>query len=113
MSRRNLSDYGILYLAFFVYSIASVFAKMASSQPTLIRTGLFFATEIVSLGIYAIIWQQALKRFPLVVAMSNKGITVIFGLLWSALIFGESISLPNIIGSALVIAGVGLVVSDG
>lgn len=113
MSRRKLSDFAVLYAAFFLYSISSVFAKMAAGQDTLIKTGLFLAAEVTFLGIYALIWQQVLKRFPLVVAMSNKGVTVLFGLMWSLLIFKESITVCNIIGSFLVIAGVVLVSSDG
>ena len=72
----------------------------------------FFCAEIVFLGIYAIIYQQALKRFSLVVAMSNKGITVILGLLWSVILFHENVGLLNVLGAVFIIFGIGLVSSD-
>ena len=73
---------------------------------------LFIAGEFVLLAVYALMWQQALKRFPLIVAMSSKGITVIYGLLWSVLLFKEHITINNIIGAAMVILGIGLVSSN-
>lgn len=113
MSKHKISDYAILYAAFFVYSLSSVCAKFAALQSERLYTFLFFAAEIVCLGVYALIYQQALKRFSLVVAMSNKGITVILGLLWSIALFGEQIGLLNILGAVVIIAGIWMVSSDG
>lgn len=110
--KHNLSDFVILYGGFLVYSVSSVCAKEAGIQETTLRTFVFFALEFLFLGIYAIIWQQALKRFPLTIAISNKGVTVLFSLIWSVLIFREGITLMNIIGAGLVIAGVVVVSSD-
>lgn len=108
----KIKDYGLLYFAFIIYSFVSVFAKVASGQSELWRTILFMCIECFFLGVYAIIWQQALKRFPLVVAMSNKGVTVVLGLLWSVLLFGESITIMNIVGAVLIIFGIWMVSSD-
>jgi len=112
MRDKKLSDFLILYLAFFVYSFSSVCAKLAALQTERTRVFLFFAAEIICLGIYALIYQQALKRFSLVVAMSNKGITVILGLIWSTILFGEKVGALNIIGAMLIIFGIGMVSSD-
>ena len=111
--QHKLSDFFLLYGGFLIYSVSSVFAKEAGIQKTAMRTLVFFALEFLFLGIYAIIWQQALKRFPLTIAISNKGITILFSLIWSVLIFKEGITLMNIIGTVLVIAGVVVVSSDG
>lgn len=110
--KHRISDFAILYGGFLIYSVSSVFAKEAGIQETAIRTLVFFVLEFLFLGIYAIIWQQALKRFSLTTAMSNKGITVLFGLLWSVLIFKEGITPMNIIGTVMVMAGVVVVSSD-
>ena len=110
--KHKLSDFVILYGGFLVYSVSSIFAKKAGIQETTLGMLIFFALEFMVLGIYAIVWQQALKRFPLTTAISNKGITVLFSLIWSVLIFKESITLMNIIGTVLVIIGVVMVSSD-
>lgn len=112
MKGKKVSDFLLLYLAFFVYSISSVCAKLAALQSDRMRLLFFFAAEIACLGIYALIYQQALKRFSLVVAMSNKGITVILGLLWSVLLFGERVGLLNAVGAAFIVFGIGMVSSD-
>ncbi len=109
---RVIKKYGFLYFAFLIYSFVSVFAKIASGQDSLLETLFFVGVEIVFLGLYALIWQQALKRFPLVVAMSNKGIVVILGLVWSVLFFNEQITINNIFGAALIIIGIWMVSSD-
>ena len=103
----KIKDYGLLYFAFIIYSFVSVFAKIASGQSELWRTLLFMFIECFFLGVYALIWQQALKR-----SMSNKGVTVVLGLLWSVFLFGESITIMNIVGAVLIIFGIWMVSSD-
>lgn len=92
--------------AFLVYSFASVFSKWASmaaflSWPYLLR----LAGAVAVLGVYAILWQQIIKRMPVSDAYMFKGSTIIFVLLLSWLLFGESISLQNGIGAAVIVAG--------
>lgn len=112
MKNRKIVNYAMLYGDFIIYSLVSVFAKIASAQDTLTGTLLFMALEFCMLGVYAVIWQQALKRFPLIVAMSNKGITVILALAWSVLIFDEMITVWNIMGAVMIIFGIWMVSQD-
>lgn len=98
-----------LYMCFCIYSLALVFSKMASQQTDLIYTAIYIFFEFVTLGLYAVIWQHMLKVFSLVVAMANKGSTVVFSLLWAVVIFHEEISLLNLIGSLLIVVGIGMV----
>ena len=105
-------DYFLLYGDFLIYSLVSVFSKIAAAQESLAWTMLFMFIEFCFLGVYALIWQQALKRFPLTVAMASKGITVILALLWSVALFRESISIMNVVGAALIILGIRVVSSD-
>ena len=69
----------------------------------------FVVCEIICLGLYALFWQQVLKRFSLITAMSNKGCVVLFNLFWAWLLFHENISVNNIIGSIVIILGIVLV----
>lgn len=104
--------YILLYGGFFIYSISSVCAKFAAGQENAISAMLFIALEVLCLGVYALIWQQALKKFTLVTAMASKGVMVIFNLVWSVILFGEKISLYNVIGAMVVMGGIWVVFSD-
>ncbi len=73
---------------------------------------LLYGAVIFSLGIYAIVWQQIIKRMPLVSAYANKAVTVIWGIVWGRLFFEETITLKKIIGAIVIIAGILLVVTD-
>ena len=57
---------------------------------------------------YAILWQQALKKFSLVVAYANKSFLVIWGIMWGTLIFGEKVTANMVIGALIIILGIGI-----
>lgn len=112
-NKERMLNYILIYACFFVYSFASVLSKCASAQDSFVKTAAFLVGEVILLGIYAIMWQQALKKFPLVVAMSNKGVTVIFSLVWSVLFFQEEITIANLLGALLIFLGIWMVSTDG
>ena len=86
---------------------------MASQNEFLsLKFCLFYGMSIFILGIYAIFWQQILKKFDLTTAFFNKAITILWGMLWGVLFFKETITLNMIIGAVIVLIGVGLVVKD-
>ena len=62
--------------------------------------------------VYAVIWQQILRRMPLTVAYSNKPVTLVWGIIWGSLIFKEEISWNMVLGAAIIFAGIYLVVSS-
>ena len=83
-------------------------------------TGNIFSTEfifwfglvfVIMFG-YAIIWQQILKRMPLTVAYANRPVTLIWGIIWGALIFGEKVTWNMIAGAAIIFAGIYLVTGE-
>lgn len=95
-----------MYAAFFVYSLAGICSKLASRQVFLsVPYLLCFAGIVAVLGVYAVLWQQVLKKIPLSVAMSNKPVVLIFTTLWAVIFFGEALSIKFFIGIALVFAG--------
>lgn len=97
----------LLEITFFIYALSSVFSKTAMyHNPTLVHIVIFYGLSILMLGIYAILWQQILKKMDLSTAFSNKGITIIWGLLLGAIFFQEKITIGEIIGSMIVIAGI-------
>ena len=96
-----------LHILIAFYSLAGVFSKLASAESFLsIRFCLFYGGVLVLLGVYAIAWQQIIKKLPLTTAFANKAVTMVWGLVWGALIFCEAITPGKLAGVALVIAGV-------
>lgn len=90
-----------------VYACTTIFTKMASRQEMLsLPYMLWIAGAIGVMGIYALLWQQVITRMPLSTAYMFKGTSLIFVLLFSALLFGEAISVNNLIGSAIIIIGI-------
>ena len=67
---------------------------------------------ILVLGVYAVLWQQVLKKMQLNVAYANKAVAIIWGMLWGVLFFNETLSAQNVIGAALVLFGVVLMAAD-
>ena len=61
---------------------------------------------MVILGVYAILWQQVIKRFELSVAYANKAITLLWAIVWGVVIFGEKITLGKVAGIILVMIGI-------
>ena len=111
--RQSIKKYGLLYGAFIIYSGSSICAKLASQQDIMFRIVVFMFMEILCLGIYAVVWQQVLKDFSLVTAMASKGVVVIINLIWSVMLFAETVTFYNVLGAIIIIFGIWMVSSDG
>ncbi len=73
---------------------------------------LYYGLEIFILGIYAILWQQIIKKFQLTVAYVNRAVALLWSLLWSVIFFKETITLNNVVGAVIIIIGIVVVNSD-
>lgn len=114
MDKTKLKTLFGLHLLLMVYSMSSICSKMAAGSEFLsFRFCLFYAVIIAMLGLYAIGWQQVIKRLPLTVAFANKSVTVVWGIIWGFVFFHEKITVGKVVGALLVIAGVILYVRDG
>ncbi|WP_270913051.1 EamA family transporter [Allofournierella sp. CML151] len=104
-----------LHLLLAVYSLSGFFSKNAAAQPFLSWQYIaFYCGMMAILVLYAVGWQQVIKRLPLTLAFANKAVTVVWGILWGALFFHESITPGKLIGAAVIVAGVVLFVkADG
>lgn len=104
-----------LHLLLLVYSFSGCFSKTAAGQPFLsLKFILLYGGTLVILAVYALGWQQIIKRLPLTTAFANKAVTVVWGIVWGALFFGEAITPGKLAGAALIIGGVVLFVkADG
>ncbi len=108
----KIKPYIKLNIILLLYSFSGLCSKIASTKDFLSFDWIvFYGLVMLTLGIYALLWQQILKQIPLNTAYANKSVTLIWGMLWGIVIFKESISLNNIIGAAMVLAGVLLMVT--
>lgn len=108
---KKINKYIYLHLLLFLFSFCGVFSKLAARNEFLsFKFCLFYGISISILGIYAIFWQQILKKFSLTTAFLNKAITIVWGIIWGAIFFKEKITITMIIGAIIVFIGVSLVV---
>lgn len=110
--KRNL--YLMAFAAIFCESFSSVFLKLAGQEGGLTpRYVFFYLCAIGVMGIYAIAWQLILEKLPLTTAYLRKGVTYVLIFIWAAVIFGEQITIQQIIGIIIIIAGMVVSMSDG
>ena len=96
-----------LHLLLAVYSLSDVCSKTAAGAPFMSFRFLFFYGCVLGLlGVYAIGWQQIIRRLPLTVAFANRAVTVVWGIVWGVLFFREQVSPLRLVGAALIMAGV-------
>lgn len=107
----KLRSYLLLHLLLLLYSLGGVCSKFAGRAELFSSSFfLFYGLVLLDMCIYAVVWQQILKKMPLVTAYANKAVTVIWGLIWGLLIFGEQITIQKIIGIFVIFIGILLVV---
>ena len=99
--------YGSLIGINLLYACVSIFTKFASQQEMMSTKYLLgLGGAICVMGLYAIFWQQILKRIELSTAYMFKGTSLIFVMLLAALLFGETITWTNILGAIIIILGI-------
>ena len=106
---KKITDYIFLLVSFLIYSLTGVFTKFASMQDFLSwQYVLLLGGAVCVIGIYAVLWQQIIRRMPVSDAFMWKGTALVWMMLFANAIFGEPITIHNIIGSAIIIAGITL-----
>ncbi len=111
MKKTSIKDYALLHLLLFIFSIGGICSKLAGREPFLSpKFILLYGGLLLIMFIYAVGWQQIIKRMPLTTAYSNKAVNLIWGILWGVLLFQERLTLRMVIGAVVVLAGVLLVV---
>lgn len=109
--QRSLKDYVFLHLSVLLFSFTSVFTKLASGEFS--KNGiygwklyLFLFLMLLNCFVYALVWQKIISRFELSVAYANKSVYLIWTQVWAVLIFGEVLTIKNILGLIIVFIGV-------
>lgn len=97
----------VLNIAILIFSIAGIFSKNAGLNDFLsFKFCLYYGISIFLLFLYAIFWQQVIKVLPLTLAYVNKAITILWGLIFSKIIFDEKITIGKMVGALIVIIGI-------
>lgn len=109
MIGRKVITYGALVGINLLYACVTLFTKYASQQEFCsMAYCLGLAGAVGVMGAYAICWQQILKRVELSTAYMFKGTSLIFIMLFAFALFGEPITIMNVVGAAVIIAGITL-----
>lgn len=110
----KMKNYIQLHLNILLFSLTSVFSKLASIEYN--KNGLtgmmlyvFGFLMVANCGVYAIAWQQVIKKFSLSTAYANKSVYLLWSQIWAMIIFHENLSVQNIIGILVVLVGVWVV----
>jgi multidrug transporter EmrE-like cation transporter len=105
-SRRFL----LLQGGYFVFSLSGVFLKTGSNLSVLSSGFLLrYGASLLCVFFFALIWQQVLREYELMTAYAWRGVLFLWTFLWAVLFFGESVTLNNVIGAAVILFGVILV----
>lgn len=108
--RSSWKIYLLLHLLLFVNSFGGVCSKLAGKQAVFSPLFfLFYGMLLLILAIYAVFWQQIIKRMPLSAAYLNKPVGMIWGILWGILFFQEHLTVRMVIGAAVVLTGMVIV----
>lgn len=109
----SLKNILVLQAVVIVYTLSSVVAKLATGEAVFsFAFFLFYGLEIVILGIYAILWQQMIKRFDLSVAYANRAMAILWSAVWAVVLFRETLGIKQLIGIAFVVLGTVIVNSE-
>ena len=95
-----------LQAAVVIYTLSGVAGKYASSYPIVsLSFILLYGTEIFILCVYAVFWQQIIKKFDLSVAYANRSLALFWSMFWASILFKERVSIQNMVGVAIVVVG--------
>ena len=111
--RKNFRYLLILHIVLALYSFLGIFFKFASGEDPLSLKFVFcYGIVLTGLFMYAIVWQQLLKKLSLIVAYANKAVTVVWGIVWGFLFFDEPVNIKKIIAALVIVFGVYIVVTS-
>ena len=88
--RKKLFVLLALHIMLMFFSMSGIASKLAAGERFLSgKFILYYGIIIALLGVYAIVWQQIIKRLPLTTAYSNRAVTIVWGIIWGALFSGK------------------------
>ena len=109
--REQIKAYILMHMILLLFSVSSICSKMAGQSDFLsLHFFFYYGMVLLIMAVYAVLWQQILKRIPIITAYANKAVTIIWGLLWGLLFFSEAITFKKVAGVIVIICGIVMVV---
>lgn len=109
----SLKSIILMHSSALILSFSNVFAKLAANQDNVsINFIFYYFMALFIMFVYAILWQIILKNVGMTVAYSNRMITIVWGMIWGKVLFSEKITIPNIIGSIIIMIGLFIMIGD-
>lgn len=117
IKKSNVKQTVFLHISILIFSATGIFSKMLASNINEngifnIWTFIFGGLMLINCGLYALFWQQNLRHFEVNVAYAHRAVYNVWSLLWAFFIFSEVITIGNIVGTVLIIAGVLVIQSE-
>lgn len=107
MKNNTFLTFILMHFGFLLYSFYTVLGKIAANYNSFSTTWcIYYCLIICLLALYAILWQQVLKKIKLSIAICNKAITIVWGMTFSHFLFHEEITLKKIIAACIILAGI-------
>jgi len=102
-----------MHVSFLVYCLYPLIGKFATKFDLFSFNFIaLYCVVFAILFLYALLWQQVLKKFPLSTAIANKSVTIIWGMIFGLLFFDEKITPKMFLGTALILSGIILLSMD-
>ena len=112
-TKSNIPYFILMHIAFLIYSCYALCGKFASTQEFLSKNFiLLYGAVFFIMCIYAVLWQQVLKKIPLSVASANKAVTIIWGIIFGKIVFDEKIKWNMVLGALIILAGIFILLTE-
>lgn len=113
MRVKGLSAHLTVQFAYFVFSLAVLSMKLASTFPFgSVPFVKYYLLSLVFMTAYAFFWQKVLSVYPLTRAYSWKALVFLWVFLYSLFLFRDPVTWKNLLGALLIVSGLILVNSD-
>ena len=109
----SIKNIFILQAVVVIYTLSSVLAKLATGEEVFSPAFfVFYGLEVMILGVYAILWQQMIKKFDLSTAYANRAMALLWSAVWAVVLFHESLNGKQLLGIGFVVLGTVIVNKD-
>ena len=105
--KTHVNKFVALHGLFCFFSLGGICSKMAAGAPVWsLPFLLYYGAVLMILFVYAIAWQRLIAVVPLSTAFAHRAVTVIWGVIWGMILFGETVRLDQLVGVLLIALGI-------
>lgn len=112
--KHDIKEKVYVILIYMFYSLVGTLGKYnaITSQVRSTRFFLLLSIQMLGFAIFTLAWQRSLRYLELSYAYSIKGTTILWSIIFANLFFKEAITFSNILGSLIIIIGIGVVLGE-